>query len=341
MKGSGLFYAQNKLALKQFSNPCFFMITPKPLFAERMRTLLPEEKDFTSFMNIIHEYPRNYIRCNTLKISPSALKARLEEKNWKIKQVFSSHPEIMLIESALEPGALGKALEHLLGYYYVQEVSSMMPALALEPKPDDLVLDLCAAPGSKTTQISALMQNKGTIVANDKTIDRMVSLVSNLERCGCTNAIVTREDAIAFCRRLEKTGFRFDKILLDVPCSGEGNLRSSPRTFTSWSMAAITELSSLQKKIAFAAVPLLKESGTLVYSTCTHSPEENEAIVSSLAETFSLSIEKTLLPLKCRSGISTWQKQAFNSGIENSCRIYPQDNDSEGFFVAKLKKVHS
>jgi NOL1/NOP2/sun family putative RNA methylase len=314
------------------------MITPKPLFEERMRRLLPEETDFAEFSKKIHEYPLNFIRCNTLKISPVQLKKRLEEKEWKIKQPFSVHQEIMLVENKLQPGEIGKAIEHLIGYYYVQEVSSMMPALALEPKPGEFVLDLCASPGSKTTQIAALMQNSGAIIANDKAVDRIIALCSNLERCAVGNTIVTKEDAIFLCQKLDNLGIRFDKILVDVPCSGEGNIRGNPKTLITWSLGAIRQLSDLQKKIAISAAALLKKGGTMVYSTCTHAPEENEAVVSFLMQKTGLKIEKASLPLKCRPGIFEWEKRGFAEEIENTCRIYPHDNDCEGFFVAKLKK---
>ncbi|MDD5162625.1 MAG: RsmB/NOP family class I SAM-dependent RNA methyltransferase [Candidatus ainarchaeum sp.] len=314
------------------------MINPKPLFEERMRRLLPEESDFADFSKKIHEYPLNFIRCNTLKISPDELRQKLEEKNWKISQPFSGRQEIMLIESKLLPGEIGKAIEHLLGYYYVQEVSSMMPAFALEPKPGEFVLDLCASPGSKTTQIAALMENSGAIIANDRAVDRIISLCSNLERCAVGNTIVTKEDAIFLCQEMGSINLEFDKILVDVPCSGEGNIRSNPKTLITWSIGAIRQLSDLQKKIAISASALLKKGGTMVYSTCTHAPEENEEVVSYLAQKKGLVIEKASLPLKSRHGIKEWGKSSFVEGIENACRIYPQDNDCEGFFVAKLKK---
>jgi len=162
---------------------------PKPLFVERMKALLG--KDFESYMEILKKEPVRSIRCNKLKISPEDLKKRLEEKGWKVGQPFKEHKEIMVIESKLEPGELGRSLEHLLGYYYVQEIASMLPIIALKPKPKKMVLDLCAAPGSKTTQMAAEMENKGTIIANEISLRRMKILASNLERSGVTNTIIT------------------------------------------------------------------------------------------------------------------------------------------------------
>src|SRR3990167_8897872 len=117
----------------------------KPLFEQRIRTLLKEELDFQAFSEIVHKSPLNFIRCNTLKISPEYLKTRLEKK-WSMKQPFEKHPEIFLIDQNLMPGELGNSIEHVLGYYYVQEISSMMSILALVPEPGEFVLDLCASP---------------------------------------------------------------------------------------------------------------------------------------------------------------------------------------------------
>lgn len=308
---------------------------PKPLFEERMHALLPDKKDFEKFSEIIHTQPRNFIRCNTLKISPDELISKLEKK-WKVEQPFKNHPEIILINQDLLPGELGNSLEHFLGYYYVQEISSMMSAIALDPQQGELILDLCASPGSKTTQIAAKMQNTGTIIANDFKIQRIKILSSNLEKCGVTNTIVTRMDAITLCTKLTKSDIKFDRILLDVPCSGEGILRSSPKTFIMWNEKVVHNLSRQQKKFIANAIKLLKKGGTLVYSTCTHAPEENESVINFALQNFPIQIELVHLPLKCRQGIKKWENEEYNSEIQKTCRIYPQDNDSEGFFVAKL-----
>ena len=312
------------------------MLEPKPLFTERLKKLMPDVDDFAKFLEIVKTKPVESLRANTLKISPEDLKVKLEAKGWKILQPFSSNPEIFVIDSKLLPGEIGKAKEHLLGYYYVQEISSMMPILALDPQPGDLILDLAAAPGSKTTQCSARMQNQGTIIANDKDLGRTSILSANLERCGCSNVIMTRHDGVQLCYRLERTGIKFDKILLDVPCSGEGNIRSNPKTYLMWNINMIRKLSRLQKKLVGSAVNLLKQGGVLVYSTCTHSPEENEEVVSFLLENFDLEIEKSNIPLKCRNGISFWEGKEFN--VKDACRIYPQDNNTEGFFLCRMRK---
>jgi len=180
------------------------------------------------------------------------------------------------------------------------------------------------------------MENRGTIVANDLKLDRIKILSANLERCGVTNTIITRHDAIALCSRLSKKQIKFDKILLDTPCSGEGTLRSSPKTFNMWNPKMIKNLSRQQKKFLAFALKCLRKDGTLVYSTCTHAPEEDEEVIDFALKNFPVKVETICLPLKCRKGITEWEEKKFNKQVENSCRIYPQDNDSEGFFLAKL-----
>jgi tRNA (cytosine49-C5)-methyltransferase len=313
------------------------MVRPemKPAFESRMRELLPETADFKAYSEIIHRRPRNFIRCNTIKISCDNLVTRLR-KRWNVVQPYPKHPEIMLIDQELGPGELGNALEHLLGYYYVQEVCSMMSVLALDAQPGERLLDLCASPGSKTTQLAAAMQNSGTLIANDLKLDRIRILTTNLERMGVMNCMVTRGDGVGLCARLRKNGFLFDKILLDAPCSGEGTLRSSSKTFLMWNENVVHKLSREQKKLLAHALGCLRVGGTLVYSTCTHAPEENEGVIDFALKNFPVRVETVKLPLMCRTGVTQWSDERFSDDVAKCCRIYPQDNDSEGFFVAKL-----
>lgn len=308
----------------------------KPLFEARIRKLLNGDNDFDAFEKIVHTGPRSFIRANTLKIDADELFERLN-KRWKVIRPFLEHKEIMLVDQKLMPGELGNAIEHLLGYYYIQEISSMMSVIALDVKPGDFVLDLCASPGSKTTQMAAMMENMGTLIANDLTINRIKILSANLERCGASNCIITRNDAFSLSVRFRKAGLFFDKILLDAPCSGEGTLRSSPSTFITWNQKVVKNLGRQQKKLIANALGCLKEGGELVYSTCTHSPEENEAVVDFVLKNFSVSVEKINLPLKCRQGVEEWGDNRFDGNVKKCCRIYPHDNDSEGFFVAKFR----
>jgi 16S rRNA (cytosine1407-C5)-methyltransferase len=154
----------------------------------------------------------------------------------------------MIIENRLSGGELGKSKEHLLGYYYVQDISSMLSLFVLQPRSGELFLDLCASPGSKTTQAAAMMSNQGTIIANDSSMGRISILASNLERCGVSNTIMTNMDGAFLCQKMKnKTELKFDKILVDAPCSGEGTLRKSPKTLLMWNEKFIKNLSAIPK----------------------------------------------------------------------------------------------
>jgi NOL1/NOP2/sun family putative RNA methylase len=318
-----------------------YKYNPKELFEKRIEILLPDKKDREEFWKISHTPPIDSIRCNTLKISPQELKNRLEKYGWKLKELSQDYPEILIIqkESNLKPGELGKSVEHLLGYYYVQDISSMMPMIALHPTETDFILDLCASPGSKTTQAGAMMNNKGTIVANEVSLGRIAILNSNLERCGVSNTIVVKKDGVQFCKKAEKEKIQFDKILVDAPCSGEGTLRKSPKTFNIWNLKVIEGMAKIQKKLTSEALKILKVGGEMIYSTCTLSPEENEEVVNFLKKNFDVAIEKPDIPMKFREGLTEWKEKKFDTQLKNCCRIYPQDNNSDGFFLAKLKKI--
>ena len=315
----------------------------KPLLEERMKELLGEGKDFQTYLSSLKTRPKKSIRCNTLKISPSELKKRLSKKGWKIKQPFSKHKEVMIVESELEPGELGRSLEHVLGYYYVQEIASMLPILALNPKPEEKILDLCASPGSKTTQIAAKMENAGVLIANEVSLGRIKILASNLERCGVTNVIITKKEGSALCRTFKRQEMLFDKILIDAPCSGEGTLRTSPKTFKMWNLNTVKKLSRIQKDLLASAFEILKVGGEIIYSTCTHAPEENEEVIDSIMKEFKgkVKIEKPLMPVEInpRQGILRWHEKEYVEDLKLACRIYPHDNDTEGFFIIKLKKL--
>ncbi len=314
------------------------MPEPKPAFLERMKLLLPDKGDYENYLKIIKTEPPKSLRCNTLKTSPEELKEKLKEKGWKIEQPWKTNPEVMILNSTIAPGEFGRSLEHQLGYYYIQELASLLPIIALKLKQGDFFLDLCAAPGSKTTQAAAEMKNTGTIIGNEVSLGRLRILATNTERCGVTNLIITKKEGVSF---LKRTNLIFDKILIDAPCSGEGTLRSSPRTAIMWNPNTIKALSKLQMKMVEAAIPKLKVGGEMVYSTCTHAPEENEEVVDYVLSTFKdkIKIEKIELPVKTRDGIIEWKGKQFNPKVKLTCRIYPHDNNTEGFFLAKFKKV--
>jgi tRNA (cytosine49-C5)-methyltransferase len=199
---------------------------------------------------------------------------------------------------------------------------------------------LCASPGSKTTQAASMMNNSGLIIANEINMGRIGILNSNLERCGVMNTIVTRKEGVALCKRiLNKSQMRFDKILVDAPCSGEGTLRKSPKTFTMWNVNMIRKIAGVQRNLAEAAIRILKIGGEMIYSTCTLAPEEDEMIIDHLIKNFDVEVEQVKLPLNFRCGVCEWEGKKLSSEVKKCLRLYPQDNNTDGFFVAKIKKL--
>ncbi len=301
------------------------------LFRERYGKILGNEKK--RFIEYCKKPLRKSIRINTIKADVEDVKRRLEEKGWSLSKIpwiengfWISYPE---------GEALGNTLEHFMGYYYVQEAASMIPPLLLDVE-NDLVLDMAAAPGSKTSQIAEAMKNQGTIVANDVSIERIKVLRFNLEKLGVINTIVTRHDGRFFSKLKEK----FDAVLLDAPCSSEGIIRKDWRALSKWSIKLIKSMSHLQKQLISSAIVATRKGGVIVYSTCTLAPEENEEVIDYAIKKFDVKVEKIRLKgLKFRKGITEWENKEYDKEVNKCMRIWPQDNDTEGFFVAKLIKV--
>ncbi|MAG47300.1 tRNA methyltransferase [archaeon] len=273
------------------------------------------------------------IRVNTLKISILKLKKRLENQGFKLKQIPWCKEGFWVIKGPRTD--LGNLKEHSLGYIYIQEAASMIPPLDLKPTSKDLVLDMSAAPGSKTTQLASMMKNRGLIVANDYKYDRLKALNMNLQRSGVSNTIITLSEG----RHFLKSEIKFDKILLDAPCSGTGAIRKSLKTLQMWNPNMFKKLAGTQKQLISVAFSILKNKGTLVYSTCSVAPEENEAIIDFLLkENSNAKLQSIDLQIKKSDPILEYKKDKYSKEIKKCLRIWPQDNDTEGFFIAKIKK---
>src|SRR3989338_3444994 len=299
----------------------------KENFIERYSKLT----DWETFKRYSLSFLRKSIRVNTLKTDVNALTERLK-KDWTLKKIPWCK-EGFWIEGIRRD--IGNLPEHVLGYIYVQEAASMIPPVVLNPQEGEIVLDMAAAPGSKTTQMVQQMKNKGIIVANDISHDRLASLGVNLQRCGAANTIMTMMLGYKFRYFTNK----FDKILLDAPCSGTGSIRKSVKTIYMWNPDMIKRIAGQQKQLIKTAFNLLKEKGTMVYSTCTLEPEENEGAVDYLLNKFeNAKIEKISLKIKRSPAVLEFEGKKYNKEIKNCLRIWPQDNDTEGFFVAKIKK---
>ncbi len=302
----------------------------KPRFIERYSKFT----DWEAFSSCSLTFLKRSIRVNTLKIAIKELKERIE-KDWDLNQIPWCREGFWIEHAKNERRDIGNLIEHSLGYFYIQEAASMIPPLVLEPKPSDIVLDIAASPGSKTTQIAQYMQNKGILIANDYTIERMKPLSINLQRCGVTNAIITLMEGQWF----KKSGIEFDKVLVDAPCSGTGTIRKSLKTVYIWNPDMVKRLSITQKQLIETGFNLLKKDGTLVYSTCSLEPEENEEVVDFLLKKYdNASLEEIKLNIKRSPAILGFENKKYDESIKKCLRIWPQDNDTEGFFVAKIKK---
>ncbi len=320
-------FVYEPIAIKGIGN-----IKPKKTFEERYKKLLGSEYDI--FMKYSLSYLRNSIRVNTLKISVEDLKKRLIEKDVVMEQIPWCPEGFWVYGDRRDYGNL---LEHSLGYIYIQEAMSMVPPVVLDPQPGDNILDMCAAPGSKTTQIAQYMKQEGTLVANDYTPVRARPLGLNIQRLGIHNCMLTLMKGQNFARL---DGEFFDKILVDAPCSGTGTIRKSLKTLTQTSDGFIKKLSREQKKLAETAFNLLKPGGTMVYSTCSLEPWENEEVVSYLLETFpNASTGEINLPgMVSADPITEFEGNKYHEGVKNCLRVYPHQNDTDGFFVTKIIK---
>ena len=301
----------------------------KPGFIERYSELT----DFETFKKASLELLERSARINTLKISPKELIERMK-KEWEFKQV-PWFKDGYFMENKKGRRDIGNTLESALGYIYVQEASSMIPPVVLDPKPGEVVLDIAASPGSKTTQMAAMMRNKGIIVANDIKPDRMKSLVMNLQKCGVQNVVTTMQEGRKF------SGYQFDKVLVDAPCSGTGTIKKSLKTINIWNPSMIKRLSFIQKKLLITGFENLKPGGVLVYSTCSVEPEENEGVVSWLLEKKDdAKIDEVDVNLKKSKPIEEFGGENYNPEVKKTLRIWPQDNNTCGFYIAKVRKLN-
>lgn len=303
------------------------MTQPFPsAFAKRMRTLLQDEYD--AFAASYDQPVFHGLRINPLKV---------DRERFLSLSPFPLEPVAWCANGFRYPEGVrpGKHPYHSAGLYYLQEPSAMSAAECLEAQPGETVLDLCAAPGGKSTQLAAALQGQGLLVANEIHPVRARALSENLERCGVTNAVVTNETPE---RLLERFPLFFDRILVDAPCSGEGMFRKLPEAVDEWSPEKVSECHRMQLDILDAAAAMLKPGGTLVYSTCTFAPLENE---QSIATFLGRHPEFSLVPLPHPELFSPGRPEWATTGddeLAQTARLWPHLLNGEGHFLAKLQK---
>ena len=271
------------------------------------------------------------VRVNTIKAAPERAHRVLEHEGIEYEPV-GWHDQLLRLPEATP----GTNWPYFHGWLHGQEEVSAVPALALDPQPGERIWDSCAAPGSKTTQLSAIMDDRGVVVGNDNNLGRLSSLRHNAERLGVTNLVVTNQDGRNFS--FNPFGFdEFDRAIVDAPCSCEGTVRKNPTTLEEWTLEHVHSVAAVQKGILSRAVQATKPGGTVVYSTCTFAPEENEAVVDHVLETEDCEVVGFDCPLDSVSGITEWEDDSYDPSVEQTHRIYPHLNDTGGFYCAKLE----
>jgi 25S rRNA (cytosine2870-C5)-methyltransferase len=283
-----------------------------------------------------NEVPRPVtLRTNTLKSRRRDLAQALINRGVNLDPIKWSKVGLQVYDSQVPVGATP---EYLSGYYMLQGASSFLPVMALGPLEKEKVLDMCSAPGGKTTYICALMNNTGVVFANDSNKARTKSLVANCHRLGVKNAVITNYDGRQYAS-LMNCGF--DRVLLDAPCTGLGVISRDPSVKVSKVEEDIIKTSQLQKELLLAAIDSCnaksKEGGIIVYSTCSVTVEENEAVVDYVLHRRNVKVIDTGLSFGT-PGFTKYRNKRFHPSLKHVRRFYPHTHNTDGFFVCKLKK---
>lgn len=300
--------------------------TVKQNIIERYSNIVDNSSKFAKFVN---EPLKQSFRVNTLKGEKEEVLEKLKTYDSKIEKVkWNDNAFVSNLTN------LGSSIEHFTGQIYIQELTSMIPPLIVKDViEENKIIDCCAAPGSKTTQIADMMQNRGHIIANDSRHTRIKSLRGNLDRLGVTNTTVSLRDFKSF------PNTKAELYLVDAPCSSEGTIRKKNAVARKWKEKDYERFSKLQKGLLKKACQMAPKGSTIIYSTCTFSPDENEKIVSEILTEESIDLKRiNLNGLKTGKGITEWNGQIYDKEVEKCMRIWPHQNDTDGFFVARMEK---
>jgi 16S rRNA (cytosine1407-C5)-methyltransferase len=309
--------------------------TLPPAFLERLRTIIPAPH-WDDVLRTFEEPKPTTFRVNTLKAQPREIRQALESQGLRVEPVAWCPEAFIVREGRL--AALQETTSYRRGEIYIQSLSSLLPALVLDPRPGEHVLDLAAAPGSKTTQMACLMRNQGRLVANDNNRIRFYKLRANLQRQGIADVTLTLRRGETFGRS-DPNGF--DRVLVDAPCGTEGRFFTGrASSYNYWKVRKIHEMVGKQRRLLRAGLEALRPDGVLVYSTCTFAPEENEGVVAWALMTLegAVALEPVALPVaNTMPGLSAWDGRAFHPDVCRTVRVMPT-REMEGFFLAKFRK---
>ncbi len=284
------------------------------------------------YIQFIESSPKYYVRLNRYDDSDKLISSLLQY-GISLEKV----PSVPYAYSILKGNdVIGKTLEFALGKYYIQSLSSMIPALILSPNKEDRTLDLCAAPGSKSTQLSEIMGNHGTLYANEISINRIKSLVHNFDKINAVNAGTIQHKGEMLSKVFENY---FDKILVDAPCSALGIVQKKGEVSNWWNTNQVSKIAQMQLKLLISAIKMAKVGGEIVYSTCTLTVEENELVINKVLEKYNVNILNIELPVESHKGITDYNNIQLDKRISKCRRIIPWEINSEGFFIAKIVKT--
>ncbi|WP_076536279.1 16S rRNA (cytosine(1407)-C(5))-methyltransferase RsmF [Shewanella sp. UCD-KL21] len=302
-----------------------------PQYLTHIATELPAHLNMDDFIAACNRPLRKSIRVNTLKISVAQFTQIMTDNGWQFEAIPWCAEGFWI--SVSDDVQIGNMIEHIQGLFYIQEASSMLPPVALlqNDNQSKLILDVASAPGSKTTQLAALMDNQGLLIANEYSASRVKILHANVLRMGVKQCALTHFDGKVFGEYLFE---KFDAVLLDAPCGGEGTVRKDVNALKNWQLDDVVDIAETQKQLIQSAFLALKPGGTLVYSTCTLSQIENQQICHFLKQTYPGAVE--FIPL---TDLFSGAEQACTE--EGFLHVWPQIYDSEGFFIAKIRKTAS
>lgn len=294
----------------------------------RYRDFIPE---WDRFLEAAVEPEPTVFRVRTGRISETELCERLERQGFRVRPL-AGLPTFFQVEDG--PFPVTMSFEHWHGLIYVQQASTGAAAPALGARPGERVLDLCSAPGGKTTHLAEMMEDRGCLVACEIDERRIRGLLGNVYRLGHPNILVIAGDGRNF-----PEGVLFDRVLVDAPCSGEGTLRRRAGKPPNQSKSFLGYVTSTQRALLEKAVRLTRPGGTILYVTCTFAPEENEAVVSAVLADARVDLEPLDLPIPHAPGLTSFAEHRFDPRMVGAARIYPHHLDSGGLFMAKLKRV--